>query len=140
MSLVRAELSTACSRKRGVDVRKCLTKSCDIVLALMPIGSGRDKVLPSYQLTEGLLTCGASGGQAWNPMASGRTFLELRPFYRTQNIENDDLDEKQSTNGLEFSAFWDNRDYPANPSRGNAISVRVARDWGLANSSTSWTS
>ena len=65
----------------------------------MPIGSGRDQVLPAYQLSEGLLTDGASGATAWNPLDSGRTFLELRPFYRTQNIENDDIDEEQSTNG-----------------------------------------
>jgi hypothetical protein len=66
---------------------------------LLSIGSGRDQVLPAYQLSEGLLTDGASGATAWNPLSSGRTFLELRPFYRTQNIENDDIDEEQSTNG-----------------------------------------
>ena len=106
---------------------------------LLPIGSGRDQVLPAYQLSEGLLTDGASGATAWNPLDSGRTFLELRPFYRTQNIENDDIDEEQSTNGLELSVFWDNRDYPQNPSRGNALTLEVTRDWGWADSSTSWT-
>ena len=106
---------------------------------LLPIGSGRDQVLPAYQLSEGLLTDGASGATAWNPLDSGRTFLELRPFYRTQNIENDDIDEEQSTNGLELSVFWDNRDYPHNPSRGNALTLEVTRDWGWADSSTSWT-
>ena len=65
---------------------------------------------------------------------------ELWPFYRTQNIENDDLDEEQNTNGLELSVFWDNRDYPGNPFRGNAVTLRAARDWGLADSSASWTS
>jgi hypothetical protein len=73
---------------------------------LLPIGSGRDQVTPSYQFSDGLLTGGASGAAAWNPLTSGRTFLELRPFYRTQNIENDDLDEEQSTNGLELNVFW----------------------------------
>ncbi len=107
---------------------------------LLPIGSGRDRILPAYQLNEGMLTGGASGAAAGNPLTSGRTYLELRPFYRTQNIENDDLDAKQSTNGAEFSVFWDNRDYPVNPSRGNALSMKVARDWGLAGSSASWTS
>jgi hypothetical protein len=106
---------------------------------LLAIGSGRDQVLPRYQLSEGLLTGGASGATAWNPLISGRTFLELRPFYRTQNVENDDLDEEQSTNGLEFNVLWDNRDYPGNPSRGNALGLKVTRDWGLGNSSASWT-
>ena len=106
---------------------------------LLPIGSAREQVTPAYQFSEGLLTDGASGAAAWNPLTSGQTFLELRPFYRTQNIENDDLDEEQSTNGLELSIFWDNRDYPGNPSRGNAVSLRAARDWGFADSSASWT-
>ena len=106
---------------------------------LLPIGSGREQVTPAYQFSDGLLTGGASGAAAWNPLTSGRTFVELRPFYRTQNVENDDLDEEQSTNGLELSTFWDNRDYPANPSRGNALSLKVARDWGFADSSASWT-
>ncbi len=92
-----------------------------------------------YRLSDGLLTDGASGATAWNPLTSGRTFVELRPFYRTQNIENDDIDEEQSTNGLEFNVFWDNRDYPHNPSRGNALTLELTRDWGWADSSTSWT-
>jgi hypothetical protein len=106
---------------------------------LLPIGSGREQVIPAYQFREGLLIDGASGATAWNPLTSGRTFLELRPFYRTQNIENDDLDEEQNTNGLELNVFWDNRDYPGNPARGNALSLKVTRDWGLADSSASWT-
>ncbi len=106
---------------------------------LLPIGNGRDRVIPAYQLSEGLLTDGASGAIAWNPLTSGRTFLELRPFYRTQSIENDQLEEEQNTNGLELSIFWDNRDYPGNPSRGNALSLKVARDWGFMDSSASWT-
>jgi hypothetical protein len=106
---------------------------------LLPIGSGRDHVTPAYRFSEGLLIAGASGAAAWNPLTSGRTFLEVRPFHRTQSIENDDLDEEQSTNGVEFSIFWDNRDYPGNPSRGNGLSLKVTRDWGLADSSASWT-
>lgn len=106
---------------------------------LLPIGSGRDDVMPEYRFDQGLLTGGASGATGWNPLTSGRTFVEARAFYRTQDISNDDIDEEQSTNGLELSAFWDNRDYPGNPSRGNALSLKATRDWGLADSSASWT-
>jgi hypothetical protein len=35
--------------------------------------------------------------------------------------------------------FWDNRDYPHNPSRGNALTLELTRDWGWSDSSTSWT-
>jgi hypothetical protein len=106
---------------------------------LLPIGSGREDVLPAYRFDAGLLTDGASGAAAWNPLTSGRTFLELRPFYRTQNIDNDELNEEQNTNGLELNVLWDNRDYPNSPARGNALSLKATRDWGVANSSASWT-
>lgn len=107
---------------------------------LLPIGSGRNQIVPAYRFSEGLLTDGASGATGWNPWSSGRTFIELRPFYRTQNIRSDGVDRKQSTNGAEINIFWDNRDYPGNPSRGNALTLEVSRDFGLANSSASWTS
>ncbi len=106
---------------------------------LLPIGHGREQLIPSYRLDGGLLESGATGGESFNPLKSGRTFVEVRPFYRSQNIENDDLDEEQITNGAEFSLFWDNRDYPTSPSRGNALSLKVARDWGIGQSDDSWT-
>lgn len=106
---------------------------------LLPMGSGRDHVVPDYRFSEGLLTGGASGATAWNPRASGRTYLEVRPFYRAQDIRNDDVAEEQSTNGLEFGVSWDNRDYPGNPSRGNSMTLKATRDWGWGDSSASWT-
>jgi len=87
---------------------------------LLPIGHGREQLMPAYRLDRGLLESGASGGDSFNPLKSGRTFVELRPFYRAQNIQNDDLDEEQITNGVEFSLL-------------------VARDWGLWASDDSWT-
>jgi hypothetical protein len=107
---------------------------------LLPIGSGREHVLPNYTFDNGLLSDGANGGTSMNPLRSGRTFVELRPFYRSQNIENDVLKGRQTTNGVEFSLFWDNRDYPGNPSQGNALAFKVARDEGWFNSNESWTS
>ncbi|MEZ5559779.1 MAG: hypothetical protein R3E86_14705 [Pseudomonadales bacterium] len=106
---------------------------------LLPIGDGREQLVPRYQFDRGLLTAGAGGGASFNPLESGRTFLEVRPFYRKQEVENDDLEGAQATNGMEFSVFWDNRDYPGNPSRGNALLLKLTRDWGLANSTDSWT-
>lgn len=106
---------------------------------LLPIGDGREQTVPRYQFDRGLLSGGASGGSSFNPLTSGRTFLEVRPFYREQNVENDDIEGRQATNGLEFNVFWDNRDYPGNPSRGNALILKLTRDWGLGDSTDSWT-
>lgn len=107
---------------------------------LLPLGDGRNQVLPRYRFSDGLLADGASGGHAFNPWRSGRTFVEMRPFYRSQSINNDDIDAKNNTNGIDFSVFWDNRDYPSDPSRGQSLILKYTRDWGLANSSGSWAS
>lgn len=74
-----------------------------------------------------------------NPFKSGKSYLELRPFYRMQQIDGDDVDEDIKTNGLEFSVFWDNRDFYANPSKGFGLRGKVSRDFGWSNSSNSWT-
>ena len=106
---------------------------------LLPLGHGKEQITTAYKLEDGLLKSGASGGTSWNPLKSGRTFLELRPFYRNQDLEGDTVSVAQRTNGTDFSLFWDNRDFHANPSRGNALHFKVSKDFGLADSSESWT-
>jgi outer membrane protein assembly factor BamA len=65
--------------------------------------------------------------------------LELRPFYHSQQIDGDDVDDEIKTNGFDVSFFWDNRDFYANPSRGNALQLKASRDFGWLDSSNSWT-
>ena len=106
---------------------------------LLPIGHGREQVIPEYQLQHGLLEAGETGGTSWNPLTSGRTFVEVRPFYRSQTIHGDEVNTALTTNGTDFSIMWDNRDFPADPSHGNALTLRTSRDFGEFNSSGSWT-
>ena len=106
---------------------------------LLPIGSGREIIDPKYELDRGILVGGASGGESMNPLESGRTFAQLRPFYRNQQIDGDFVDEDITTNGLDFDVFWDNRDFPANPSKGQGVLLKVSRDFGLFDSDESWT-
>ena len=80
-----------------------------------------------------------TGGRSLNPFESGQCFLELRPFYRSLEIDGDHIDEDLKTNGLDFALFWDNRDFFSNPSKGNSLKVRISRDFGWFNSSDSWT-
>jgi hypothetical protein len=107
---------------------------------LLPIGTGRERILPGFQFDDGLLADGANGGDTFNPWQNGLTFVELMPFFRSQNVENDLVDIDQATNGLELGLFYDNRDIGSNPSRGESVRLRVARDWGQFDSSGSWTS
>jgi outer membrane protein assembly factor BamA len=106
---------------------------------LLPMGTGRDRIIASYKIKEGLLESGATGGTSLNPLKSGLSYLEMRPFYRSQQIDGDDVDETTKTNGLDFSVFWDNRDFYANPSKGFGLRGKASRDFGWFDSSDSWT-
>lgn len=106
---------------------------------LLPIGHGRDQIIGAFHLQDGLLVSGAAGGDSLNPLESGRTYLELRPFYRWLQIDGEDLEKDLKTNGLDFSIFWDNRDFYANPTRGFGLRARYSRDYGWLDSSNSWT-
>jgi hypothetical protein len=106
---------------------------------LLPIGNGRDQIITTYKIKDGLLMSEPKGGTSLNPFKSGRSYLEMRPFYRSQEIDGNDIDETSKTNGLDLSFFWDNRDFDANPSRGFGLRGKVSRDFGWFNSSDSWT-
>ena len=106
---------------------------------LLPIGDGREQVLPAYDVVDGVAVGGFTGAKALNPLQSGRTFVDLRPFYRSQEIDGDDVSTTVSTNGVEFGLTWDNRDFRPNPARGQSVALGVSRDFGLFDSSDSWT-
>jgi hypothetical protein len=106
---------------------------------LLPIGHGRDRIIGAFHIKDGLLVSGAAGGDSLNPIESGRSYLELRPFYRWLQIDGDDFKTDLKTNGLDLSFFWDNRDFYANPSRGFGLRGRSSRDFGWFDSSNSWT-
>ena len=56
-----------------------------------------------------------------------------------QQIDGDDVESDLKTNGTEVSFYWDNRDFFANPSKGNSLRLKYSRDFGLFDSSDSWT-
>jgi len=107
---------------------------------LLPMGNGKDTIISTYRLAGGHLIEGATGGYSMNPFVSGDTWLELRPFYRSQAVDGDDVDAKIKTNGMEMGLYWDNRDWFANPKKGNSWRMRYSKDWGKFNSSGDWTS
>ena len=95
---------------------------------LLPIGHGKETII-TQKVDRGLLVDGATGGESWNPLVSGRTYFELKPFYRLQQVDGDDVQEDVKTNGLEFSLFRDNRDYKLNPSTGSNRGSDQDRTW-----------
>jgi hypothetical protein len=106
---------------------------------LLPIGHGKERVINTYVVERGLLLDGASGAVSWNPLVSGRTYLEMKPFYRWQEVDSDEVQEDIKTNGVELSLFRDNRDFRFNPSKGSALRLKFTRDFEAFDSSDSWT-
>ena len=107
---------------------------------LLPIGHGKDEIIPTQVLEKGLLSSGAVGATSWNPLASGRTYLEMRLYARDQKVESDYLtDDEDKTRAIELSVFRDNTDFPLNPSKGSTVRLRFTRDWGGFDSTAPWT-
>ena len=106
---------------------------------LLPMGSGKDTIINTYKVAGGHLISGFTGGDSMNPFKSGETFVELRPFYRSQQNEGEDVDAEIRTNGIDAGIYWDNRDFFANPKRGNSWRIKYSEDFGLFNSSGDWT-
>ena len=106
---------------------------------LLPIGWGRDHVASDYHLARGLLVSGATGGESLNPLASGRTFVGVRPFYLSQTLRSSGHAESQRTNGVDVTLNWDNRDYFTNPSVGQSLTLRWSRDFAWFDSTSAWT-
>lgn len=107
---------------------------------LLPMGHGKHTVINTYKVRGGHLIEGFTGAYSMNPFVSGNTFLEFRPFYRSQQIDGRYVDSEVRTNGLDSSIYWDNRDFYANPKRGNSWRMKYSKDWGKFNSSGNWTS
>ena len=106
---------------------------------VLPIGGGRDVIINHFVLEDGLLKDGSTGGKGWNPFISGRTYLQLTPFYEYQLIERRTKDERFDENGLRFGVVYDNTDFILNPSSGNISRFTLSRDFGLFDSSNAWT-
>jgi outer membrane protein assembly factor BamA len=106
---------------------------------LLPIGHGKEAIFPQIQLENGIFESGETGGLFWNPLATGRTYFELTPFYRNQSFDDDeDEDIIQKTAGLDVAIHYDNTDISFNPSQGSSQRIYFSGDWGDFGSSRPW--
>jgi hypothetical protein len=106
---------------------------------VLPIGSGRDDPKSRIVLREGLAAEGARDTSVWNPWRNGYTLVGVKPFYRSQEVDTDEIGEQESvTAGSEFILRYENTDFHENPSRGSFQQLRYAKDWGELGSSAPW--
>jgi hypothetical protein len=98
----------------------------------LPIGQGRESVIPRIVLDRGLFESGNTGGDVWNPLRSGRTYIEVTPFERRQSLIDNNSHTK--TAGIDLALRYDNTDFRLNPSKGSMQRVWFTRDWGALDS------
>lgn len=106
---------------------------------VLPTGHGRDQIISRYHLRRGILAEGASGGEAWDPFASGRTSLMLTPRWREMTLDYEgDEDLEFRTFNLRAGIEYDNRDYPMNPGRGSYQKIQYTRDGERVDEANAW--
>jgi len=106
---------------------------------ILPIGHGRDHIINIYSVENGFLVGGAGGGWSWNPLASGRSWIDIKPFYRLLAFDFEGENPPGSSAGIELALACDNTDYFHNPTRGYMARVAYTRDPGISDSNNSWT-
>ena len=108
---------------------------------VLPIGSAEEDPITTVVLDKGLRLPGEDVVDPWNPLKTGKTSIELTPFYRQIDSSSEDLAEDVllKTFGLEYTLRYSNLDFQSNPSRGSEQRFTIARDWGAADSSAPWT-
>ncbi|HOJ06400.1 MAG: BamA/TamA family outer membrane protein [Ignavibacteriota bacterium] len=97
---------------------------------LLPIGHGKDEVYFSPKFANGILVSGEMGGTDWSPLVSGRTFIDIKPFYRKRVAF--------ATNGIEFALTRENTDFYVNPTRGSLQRFAFRRDFGWFDTMAPW--
>lgn len=97
---------------------------------LLPWAAGADPAPLRPRLAGGRLADPPVSGAHWNPLRSGRTFLELEPFLREQA--------GQRVAGATISLTRDNRDWEDDPSAGSWTRLLWRRDPGAFGSDAPW--
>lgn len=110
-------------------------------LYVLPVGAAKDNPLTVHKTSKGMRLSAPQGGKEWNPLASGKTILGTRYFYRYRDLQEIEREEllSASTNGLEVWLDYDNTDFLPNPTFGSRQKLTVSRDFGWFDSSNSWT-
>lgn len=106
---------------------------------LLPVGHGRDHIINTFRVKDGLLASGVAGGHSWNPLESGRSLIEFTPFYRLGTFDFEREYTSNNTSGIEAALTIENTDFYHNPSKGYTLRLGLLRDPGNISGKDSWT-
>ena len=105
---------------------------------VLPIGSARDDAIMTYRLKDGELISPPTGGATWNPLKTGVSVLMLRQYSYYQNFETSDKYIERTIHPLELGLYYNNTDFPANPSFGSSQFVSITYDFAWGESKATW--
>lgn len=107
---------------------------------VLPIGKAKSSSTLSYRIRNGILLSEPSGGKTWNPLESGVTVLLLQQSNRYQTYEPEELGEVDVTvHPFRLALYYDNTDFPINPSTGSSQYLAVTHDFAWLESDDVWT-
>ncbi len=106
---------------------------------VLPLGSGKSSPMMDYRLRGGMLQSEPTGGSTWNPLESGITILLLKQYNRYQSYEPEGLGEVDRTiHPFQFGLYYDNTDFPVNPSYGSSQYIAYTQDFAWLESDDTW--
>lgn len=106
---------------------------------VLPLGSARERGMIDYRLGNGILKSEPSGGSIWNPLESGVTVLMLKQYNRYQSYEPEGLEKVDGTiHPLQLGIYYNNTDFPANPSYGSSQYLAYTHDFAWLDSEEEW--
>ncbi|MGF1758746.1 BamA/TamA family outer membrane protein [Photobacterium sagamiensis] len=106
---------------------------------LLPTGDGRDTLINTFFLDRGIIESGELNTSEWNPSTSGRLYFETMLFSHQRNFDQNPGEIAGDTNGLSLALEYDNRNFPVDPSKGSFQRFTINRDFGMFDSTSSWT-
>lgn len=86
---------------------------------VLPWGSAKKHSMARYQLEGGLLKNDIQPTN-WNPLETGTSIVIARQFNRYQLYNNEQGELSGAVHALELGYYYDNTDFPANPSKGSS--------------------
>lgn len=104
---------------------------------VLPWGENKTNPITTYKLDRGIPVNRDNYG-AGIPLLSGRSIIELKPFYTRWTADRLNEEPQWTTAGLAVTFEHDNTDYIDNPLRGYGFKISYKQDFGGSLSTQSW--